>query len=1033
MQNPKFEILLRAIELTSRSDSLKSEIEDILLKIRSFNNFFDLIIEIVNYPEISMAQQNIALLLLESEIKRELKMNCFLYSTNVLKSNVFKLLRKNIQNRSLCKIIQSIIFNLVIRDYPVNWPDLLNIVNELLNPNNDVLEIETGLRVLSTVVNVYKLSLNEERQPIIHLINYTFPLVGNLVIMFSKNINSNYYKCLFLIFKLFINANYFSLDKFFTPQIIKYWLFAALKVIEDKEGQLKYSVAHDWNEMIILENTIEHKLQEKAFILMKNSFRLIIKLAEGNDEWVSLKDVLSSLLNYSLTYIQNYLMTLNLISNDKNIILLSSTNNSAIAAISLVAQAFQFNYVIQEYMSEDIIEDIIYELLIYCVQISNFEMELFHEDQYRYLFSIHSSCDPTMIFKKSAIEVFQIIFKYENILDQKILNFIFNSIQFLKNSRTGKCLDDQFVEGLIYLIESIWDNIYKKLKNIHSQLLENIFLPILSSDCTSLILKSRTCSIIATISNFDDCTIPILTETCKYVCYCFSVENNLYLTINSLKALGSLSSNLVVPSILLNSLPDILHKTSFLIKEGLIEDSLYYLKNLISSFESEIIPFAKDLLDNLFDGFWNLIQSNEEIICDQNEETNEKGEVVDSIEITFQTITEIISLNLPSELLYQIGDHIKSSFLYMLGNINLRMILESAVTMLNAYIYRIPNINNELWSFFPVICYGLLGRPKTPIKVDSSNLPEFQTRLFLQTDLTSLLIQELVCSLDIIIALLINFVQKDPSFFFGVVDIYGQRVLTYIFSIADQLITCGAQDDIDLDLILAIRLISLFPENCMKQLRENLFIYDDILKYFNGFMNLENRKRAKNLIVQKICLLMFIDSDLFYDELEKTRLDEGLKIKWFSNIELLTSVEEKEILLLGIAGLFKLSYEKLQNFNISFLIDEALKACKEMYDEEQKDSRKQNKSDISVEFENIDSGNEDSEDSSWNEEVYLEERSLEFSDPFESYNGVIELQKSWQLIEHNNPELFAMIISQMNTKQQTEILEYFNFFGQKLK
>lgn len=47
-----------------------------------------------------------------------------------------------------------------------------------------------------------------------------------------------------------------------------------------------------------------------------------------------------------------------------------------------------------------------------------------------------------------------------------------------------------------------------------------------------------------------------------------------------------------------------------------------------------------------------------------------------------------------------------------------------------------------------------------------------------------------------------------------------------------------------------------------------------------------------------------------------------------------------------------------------------------------------------VNFEVEGSGSED-EDESWNEEDYFEEKSIDYKDPFEDVNGVLELQQTW--------------------------------------
>lgn len=94
-------------------------------------------------------------------------------------------------------------------------------------------------------------------------------------------------------------------------------------------------------------------------------------------------------------------------------------------------------------------------------------------------------------------------------------------------------------------------------------------------------------------------------------------------------------------------------------------------------------------------------------------------------------------------------------------------------------------------------------------------------------------------------------------------------------------------------------------------MKKNIDLYDEVLKYINGFMKLPDRKRTKSIVMQKICLLFYLDPKIFYDELEKLKIEEAIIISFCSHIDLLTTVDEKEIFLMGVSGLYRLSPERL--------------------------------------------------------------------------------------------------------------------------
>lgn len=70
-------------------------------------------------------------------------------------------------------------------DYPERWPNITQLVTEALTSGNE-LAIMTGLNALFALAKKYEYEMEEEREPLLELMDKMLPLMGSLVETFMQ-------------------------------------------------------------------------------------------------------------------------------------------------------------------------------------------------------------------------------------------------------------------------------------------------------------------------------------------------------------------------------------------------------------------------------------------------------------------------------------------------------------------------------------------------------------------------------------------------------------------------------------------------------------------------------------------------------------------------------------------------------------------------------------------------------------------------------------------------------------------------------
>jgi hypothetical protein len=1009
--------------------------EDMLAKLRFSSTFLNSLTLLISRNDTPNNIRIAASSVLCRELNWAYTQEFFPYDLSILKGQIIGMIALYFEQRVLKDKFEEILQVLVQKEYPVNWEGLLEMSVSQIKQAKDPKQLYGALTILYSIFHAYKFQINEDRLPLNLLIPQVFPYFEHLLVTGLKEPSREFLPILLILLKTFYSANYIELNDYLTTNVIKIWSFAAKTILERGMLPQEAKPARNWSEMCELEKREEFKVKKAALDVLN---KLAQHVSSRSSQFPTIADdfliVLPSLIDSMLNFINsaNFIFGLKP-ENNQNIseFMRVCTANCVAQAYSFLRYAFKINFSVKEIFSVALSEFIIYEIAIYSFQVNEFELELYSENQAQYVYSENNETnDPVMHIKRSAAEVLTIVCDYEPEMAKEFARFVIVTSSTLVNPRNNQPVGERFIEGLLYGLQKVIGSSRKLLSGGIEEIVTNLLLPQLNATQTSEFTKARICSVIQIINSTQACNEQTLRNLSACICRCLGSNDSLFCNLKALYALAAIVGNDVVPPMLIKDLDFIFEHIFALMRKIHLDETLVSLNAIIGAFGCEVRPYAHKLLASLLENFWSIVNSSEDLSKEEDETTAERSEQIDAIESSLNTMADILMLELPQSFMKECKQWIIDIFSFMIECKGLRQIFEAALNLFNVYIYRVESIDDDLWFFYPIICYALVGRPTNTLQVSFENLSVLQARL-MKADLTGLLIPDLTFSFEIFLALLGNFVQKGKQFILVARDFYNKSFFEYIFEISDQLIQNGLGEHIDLDLICAVRVISLLSENCLPELRSNIPVYEEIIKYLANFLNLERDKTLKVVALQKICLLLYMDASLFMHISGKLGLRQRLLYQLCGLVDLFENSSEKEILLMGIVGIYRLPSNQLFDIPLIWLSNESYSVCMDLKREDMRDLPSSKNGDIEVESGIYVNDENEEDDESWHEDDYLEEKSLDYKDPFEDVVGVLELKATWELIEQRDPHYFQTIINELNSTKRKDMLDCFSYFAAK--
>lgn len=989
--------------------------EQIISSVSSSPTFFNsLLVFVTNEqasPSVRLAASTLMAKILEKESQTLEK-----FDLNSLKASIVGIVTST--HTPIRNQIEKSMEILVKREYPLRWPGLLDQVVDMIKNSKETKELYGGLRVLYNIFSAFKREVDEKRKPLPFLIKQVFPFLENLLINGTKNVSPDFPSIINLLIKIFYSTIYQQLEDSFSSDSIKIWMFGAKWVIELNPANFGIKeLPSKWKDACAMDSHPFFKMQKNALeLLSKLAFHTTHPERISKEVLDCIHQALPTLLNTSMTYLSQ------LLKSDLSQSVYPHSNAVTAQHYKFLYYVFQAN-VKKEFIKPEAIQIIVFDVLVHHLSMQSYEREFWAEDQKQYFFALRNMKNEVLFrVKLAAQDALVFISKYDESFVGKYLGFMEEAVQ---NPNT----QNSFLEGLLFGLEGILVYTSKKFHKAPENLFKRILFPYI--DRKDPLILTRVCSIIALLGKIGTENPEIVTKVCMTLCYSIQSES-IILNLAALKALGAIFSEPKPRECLQKDLPHILSHAMSLLKSENTDEVVKALKNLISSFSAETRQFSRGLFERLLEAFWSLSEGLGEENEDENDdiETIERSDLIESIESCLLALCQILYSDIdPSDYLI-----LQPSVLNLLGNCliqkKFRCIFDKVLQLFVALLARVPTVDQDILFFFAPITYTLLGPPKQSTQLVQTNLQESQLSILK----ASAQFDHGVAFIEYYLGFFGNFIKKSPSYFLQATDPFGNPLIYSIFQIADLLIRSGEQDQADLDLIFAVKLISYIPENCLSLLKSNVLIFENVLKYYTGFLGLTRGKFLKKIVLEKICGIMFLDCDFFIQVSKKSNYLDGFIYALFGSLDLFENAEDKGMVILAIAGLFSLPPGEFPSIiPMSSLVSEMIKMLVWLIDYE-KNGKSTNEAEEEKDGENSDPEGDESDESdeSWDEENYLEEgEEIDYSDSLEISNPVAELCSVLGRIEKSNNQFFMSIASELKGDDSKVLEECFKIFKSK--
>jgi hypothetical protein len=263
----------------------------------------------------------------------------------------------------------------------------------------------------------------------------------------------------------------------------------------------------------------------------------------------------------------------------------------------------------------------------------------------------------------------------------------------------------------------------------------------------------------------------------------------------------------------------------------------------------------------------------------------------------------------------------------------------------------------------------------------------------------------------------------------GAKDIFGVSFLDLIFGCISKLETVGSSGQDDVEFVVLLKLLIFLIENCYQEILPSQQLYDAVFQILARYLSVDNRgDLVKMNALQLMCIMLYLGPEVFINATHRLNQKEQLFFTLFGQLDLFEQYKQKDDLLLGIVGLFRLHETQFPDvIPMSSLMREAYNCVKSICKNKSQqcansEGDSQDTRPSEGPFDEEDLAEEDEDDDEWNEEVYFqEELNYEYESPFQNVDPITEFENGMKVIEKQNPMYFKRIISELAPAERNEL------------
>jgi Importin, protein involved in nuclear import len=479
-----------------------------------------------------------------------------------------------------------------------------------------------------------------------------------------------------------------------------------------------------------------------------------------------------------------------------------------------------------------------------------------------------------------------------------LMKFMKYSAYVLTNNvdpRTNQPTDLRMKEAIMHIIGTLAKPILKNdsLKSNMEYLLHKYVVPEFHNPIG--FLRARACWVFGIYAGFEFENKQILADATEGLYKCLT-DNQLPVQVKAGIALNQILQQEEVINLLKPGLSSILSTYLKLISEIDEDELVLALEGIVASFQSEIQPFALEIIEHLANIFF---QANKDDENDDTGSTSEEDERQMGAAGCLSTIATVLKSGIPKDALSKSEDIIMP-ILDLAFTQKGEDFTEAGLQILSAITYHSDIISDKMWTYFLELNYMILGKNDGLQQQDDGWAFDY--------------IQDMIPSFQ-------NYIQKGRNIIFSVKDPYYH--LTYIellFKTIDKLYDYCYDSQSDVEMVIASVLYITLIENYVNEI-------DDIVRFIldKSIFHLPKAKSImmKKMFIQIISMCLWYNTALTLSHLENKQATEYVFKSW---IELFPSFKhdfELRRLLFGLASILRLNVNDLPAvFNYFSLINE---------------------------------------------------------------------------------------------------------------
>ena len=245
------------------------------------------------------------------------------------------------------------------------------------------------------------------------------------------------------------------------------------------------------------------------------------------------------------------------------------------------------------------------------------------------------------------------------------------------------------------------------ISQLKNRMLENIIFPGLTS--SNIVIRAKTCSFLGKMDQAIWVSEKQKIQLCQLVCNCLGEENEVS-RITALKAIEYLVTLPECLPLLKGSLNVIIGKILEMLKLANLDDVVKSLHEIVKQYNDDIQKYAMEITNTLLTSFYESLEGLPIAETPDQECEYERDETKNTLETSLLTLNEILLLNLPQDFYFSSKVWVINLLTNIMSRPILYYLIDSGLKLFNSLLFNLPEYSEDIWFFFPPICYLLLEK-----------------------------------------------------------------------------------------------------------------------------------------------------------------------------------------------------------------------------------------------------------------------------------------------------------------------------------